>query len=122
MGWFRNVPAVELTLVTRWDDVHHVALHPELFTADVDSSPLARTLGPNVLTVDGERQKRIRATMDPSMRPKAVAGYAPGVIEPNAPLVLPFSWRPFHGLRTPALAWAATSSALRRAELKAALQ
>jgi cytochrome P450 len=79
-----HLPAVELTLVTRWDDVHHVALHPELFTADVDSSPLARTLGPNVLTVDGERQKRIRATMDPSMRPKAVAGYAPAVIEPIA--------------------------------------
>jgi len=79
-----HLPAVELTLVTRWDDVHHVALHPELFTADVDSSPLARTLGSNVLTVDGERQRRIRATMDPSMRPKAVAGYAPGVIEPIA--------------------------------------
>ena len=79
-----HLPAVELTLVTRWEDVHHVALHPELFTADVASSPLTRTLGQNVLTVDGERQKRIRATMDPAMRPRAVAAYAPQVIEPIA--------------------------------------
>jgi len=47
------VPAVGLHLVTRWDDVQHVATHPEIFTAEVDASPLVRTLGVNVLTVDG---------------------------------------------------------------------
>ena len=79
-----RVPAVELTLVTRWDDVQHVARHPELFTADVASSPLTRTLGQNMLTLDGERQKRIRSTIDPSMRPRRVQEYAPGVIMPIA--------------------------------------
>ena len=79
-----HVPAVELTLVTRWEDVHHVARHPELFTADVGSSPLTRTLGQNMLTVDGAEQRRIRATIDPAMRPRVVAGYAPAVIEPIA--------------------------------------
>jgi cytochrome P450 len=79
-----HVPAVELTLVTRWEDVHHVARHPELFTADVGSSPLTRTLGQNMLTVDGAEQRRIRATIDPAMRPRVVAGYAPSVIEPIA--------------------------------------
>jgi cytochrome P450 len=79
-----HVPAVGLTLVTRWDDVHHVALHPELFTADVGASPLTRTLGQNMLTLDGPAQKRIRATLDPPMRPKAVREYAPGVIMPLA--------------------------------------
>lgn len=79
-----HVPAVELTLVTRWEDVHHVARHPELFTADVGSSPLTRTLGQNMLTVDGGEQRRIRATIDPAMRPRVVAGYAPAVIEPIA--------------------------------------
>ena len=39
------VPAVGLHLVTRWDDVQYVATHPEIFTAEVDASPLARTLG-----------------------------------------------------------------------------
>jgi cytochrome P450 len=79
-----HVPAVGLTLVTRWDDVQHVATHPELFTADVASSPLTRTLGQNMLTLDGEAQKRIRATIDPSQRPRAVEGYAPGIIRPIA--------------------------------------
>ena len=65
-----HIPSVALTLVTRWDDVQHVARHPHLFTADVASSPLTRTLGQNMLTLDGERQKRIRATIDPSMRPR----------------------------------------------------
>ena len=52
-----HVPAVGLTLVTRWEDVQHVATHPELFTAEVDASPLTRTLGQNVLTLDGEAQR-----------------------------------------------------------------
>jgi cytochrome P450 len=79
-----RVPAVELWLVTRWDDVQHVARHPELFSADVSSSPLTRTLGQNMLTLDGERQKRIRATIDPPMRPRVVEGYAPQLITPIA--------------------------------------
>ncbi|MGZ4481121.1 MAG: cytochrome P450 [Gaiellales bacterium] len=79
-----HVPAVGLTMITRWDDVQHIATHPDLFTADVDSSPLRRTLGENVLTVDGEAQRRIRATMDPSMRPRLVDSYAPDVVLPIA--------------------------------------
>ena len=78
------VPAVGLRLVTRWDDVQHIATHPELFTAEVDASPLARTLGVNVLTLDGDAQRRIRATMDPSMRPRAVEATAPDIILPIA--------------------------------------
>jgi cytochrome P450 len=76
------VPAVGLHLVTRWGDVQHVATHPEIFTAEVDASPLVRTLGVNVLTVDGADHARMRAGMDAPMRPRAVEGYAPGVIEP----------------------------------------
>ena len=79
-----HIPAVALTLVTRWDDVQHVARHPDLFTADVASSPLTRTLGQNMLTLDGDRQRRIRATIDPSMRPRRVEQYAPDVILPIA--------------------------------------
>jgi cytochrome P450 len=78
------VPAVGLHLVTRWDDVQFVATHPEIFTAEVDASPLVRTLGVNVLTVDGADHARMRAGMDAPMRPRAVEGYAPGVIEPIA--------------------------------------
>ena len=78
------VPAVGLHLVTRWDDVQYVATHPDVFTAEVDASPLVRTLGRNVLTVDGADHARMRAGMDAPMRPRAVEGYAPDVIEPIA--------------------------------------
>jgi cytochrome P450 len=78
------VPAVGLTLVTRWDDVQFVATHPDIFTANVAASPLERTLGANVLTLDGAAHSRLRATMDTPMRPRAVAEYAPSVIEPVA--------------------------------------
>jgi cytochrome P450 len=78
------VPAVGLHLVTRWDDVQYVATHPDVFTAEVDASPLVRTLGRNVLTVDGADHARMRAGMDAPMRPRAVEGYAPEVIEPIA--------------------------------------
>ncbi len=78
------VPAIGLHLVTRWDDVQYVATHPEVFTAEVDASPLVRTLGRNVLTADGADHARMRAGMDAPMRPRAVEGYAPEVIEPIA--------------------------------------
>ena len=78
------VPAVGLHLVTRWDDVQHVATHPDVFTAEVYASPLVRTLGRNVLTVDGSDHARMRAGMDAPMRPRAVEAYAPEVIEPIA--------------------------------------
>ena len=78
------VPAVGLHLVTRWDDVQFVATHPDVFTADVDASPLTRTLGQNVLTVDGETHARMRAGMDAPMRPRPIAERAPDVIEPIA--------------------------------------
>ena len=49
------VPAVNLWLVTRADDVETVTTKPELFSARVDSSPLDRSFGgPTILTVDGE--------------------------------------------------------------------
>src|SRR5205823_9144135 len=43
------VPAVQLWLVTRWDDVRTVDLTPELFTAATDPSTLNRTMGTNML-------------------------------------------------------------------------
>ena len=76
------VESVGLWLVTRWDDVNHVVKTPDVFTAEVDASPLVRTLGVNVLTVDGADHSRMRAGMDAPMRPRAVEGYAPVVIEP----------------------------------------
>ncbi|MEZ5340516.1 MAG: hypothetical protein R2706_03440 [Acidimicrobiales bacterium] len=39
------VPALDMWLVTRWDDVAFLEDHPELFTAATSPSFLARALG-----------------------------------------------------------------------------
>ena len=55
------------------DERQDAARRPRI-TADVDSSPLTRTLGRNVLTVDGPDHARMRSGMDAPMRPRAVEG------------------------------------------------
>ncbi len=60
-----RVAALDMWLVTRWDDVAHVEEHPELFTAATEPSFLARTLGPNMLTMDPPAQTRLREIMLP---------------------------------------------------------
>jgi cytochrome P450 len=77
------VPAVGLWFVTRWDDVEYAASHPEVIDSSVTPSPLDRTMGgPSILVLDGEPQKRLRAMLDPSLRPRVVESTTPGLIEP----------------------------------------
>jgi cytochrome P450 len=77
------VPAVDLWLVTRWDDVEFSTSHPELFDSAVSPSPLDRTMGgPSILVLDGEPQKKLRAMLDPSLRPRVVEATTPELIEP----------------------------------------
>lgn len=77
------VPAVGLWFVTRWADVEFAASHPELIDSSVTPSPLDRTMGgKSILVLDGEPQKRLRAMLDPALRPRAVEAATPGLIEP----------------------------------------
>jgi cytochrome P450 len=77
-----HVPAVGLWLVTRWEDVERAAMDAVRFPAAVPGSPLDTTLGGvNVLTVDGAEQRRLRAPMEPTLRPRAVEARAPQVLE-----------------------------------------
>ena len=77
------VPAVGLWLVTRWDDVEYSTSHPELFDSAVSPSPLNRTMGgESILVVDGAPQKKLRAMLDPSLRPRVVEATTPDLIEP----------------------------------------
>ena len=72
------VPAVGLWFVTRWDDVEYAASHPELIDSSVTPSPLDRVMGgPSILVLDGPPQKKLRAMLDPSMRPRVVEATAP---------------------------------------------
>jgi cytochrome P450 len=48
------IPAVGLWFVTRYEDVEFVGTHPELFSAELDDSPVDRTFGsPTIITIDG---------------------------------------------------------------------
>lgn len=77
-----HVPAIGLWLVTRWADVERAAMDATRFPAAVPGSPLDATLGgSNVLTVDGEAQRRLRAPMEPTLRPRAVEQRAPQLVE-----------------------------------------
>jgi cytochrome P450 len=77
------VPAVGLWFVTRWGDVERAASSPELIDSAVTPSPLDRVMGgKSILVLDGEPQKKLRAMLDPSLRPRVVEATTPGLAEP----------------------------------------
>jgi cytochrome P450 len=77
------VPAVDLWLVTRWDDVRTVASDPAVFSAEMDDSPLDVAFGgPNILTMDGPGHKDIRRSLDGKYAPRTVRGYIDDLVEP----------------------------------------
>jgi cytochrome P450 len=74
------VPAVQLWLVTRYDDVRQVDLTPEIFTAETDPSTLNRTMGHNMLGSEGAAQQRVRRITEPPFRPRDVEERTHGMI------------------------------------------
>jgi cytochrome P450 len=74
------VPAVQLWLVTRYDDVRTVDLTPQVFTAETDPSTLNRTMGRNMLGSEGADQQRIRRITEAPFRPHDVEGRTQGMI------------------------------------------
>jgi len=74
------VPAVELWLVTRYGDVRHVGLTPEVFTAATEPSTLNRTMGVNMLGSEGPDQRRVRRVVEPPFRPRDVEDRTQGMI------------------------------------------
>jgi cytochrome P450 len=66
------VPAVQLWLVTRWDDVDHVARSPEVFTAATEPSLLNDVLGRCMLGTEGPEHERLRDVAEPPFRPRAL--------------------------------------------------
>ena len=75
------VPAVGLWFVTRWADVELATTNPELIDSSVTPSPLDRVMGgPSILVLDGPPQKKLRAMLDPSMRPRVVEATSPQLV------------------------------------------
>ena len=79
------IPAVGLWFVTRYQDVEFVGAHPELFSAELDDSPVDRTFGsPTIITVDGELHRELRRALDSKYRPRQVSAYIDGLVRPIA--------------------------------------
>jgi cytochrome P450 len=79
------IPAVGLWFVTRYQDVELVGAHPELFSAELDDSPVDRTFGsPTIITVDGELHRELRRALDSKYRPRQVSTYIDGLVRPIA--------------------------------------
>ncbi|MCE9622399.1 MAG: cytochrome P450 [Actinomycetia bacterium] len=79
------VPAVNLWMVTRWDDVHRVTTDEETFTAVVESSPVDRCFGqPTIITTDGQVHRELRKATDPKYRPARVNEYIDDLVRPIA--------------------------------------
>lgn len=74
------VPAVGLWLVTRHDDVKRVTNDPETFTAATEPSTLNRTMGENMLGMEGPEQRWIRAITEVPFRPRDVEERTQGMI------------------------------------------
>jgi cytochrome P450 len=74
------VPAVQLWLVTRHDDVRALDLDPATFTAATDPSTLNRTMGVNMLGSEGPHQRWVRAVVEPPFRPRDVEERTQGMI------------------------------------------
>jgi cytochrome P450 len=74
------VPAVQLWLVTRYEDVRFVGHSPEVFTAATEPSTLNRTMGVNMLGSEGPGQRRIRRVLEPPFRPRDVEERTQGMI------------------------------------------
>lgn len=68
------VDAMEMFLVTKWDDVAYVEEHPELFTAATEPSFLARALGQNMLTCDPPEATRLQGMFKPPFLSKGRSG------------------------------------------------
>jgi cytochrome P450 len=78
------VDAVDLWLVTRWDDVQHVDKTPDVFTGETEPSTLNRTFGKNLLGSEGAYHQRIRSIIYPAFRVQAIGHYPDEVITPIA--------------------------------------
>lgn len=74
------VPAVGLWLVTRHDDVRAVDLTPDRFTAATSPSTLNRTMGENMLGMEGPEQRWIRSITERPFRPREVEERTRGML------------------------------------------
>ena len=69
-----RVDALDMWLVTRWDDVAVMEATPDVFTAATEPSFLARALGQNMLTIDPPEHTRLSGIFKPPFLSKGRSG------------------------------------------------
>lgn len=70
------VSAVNLWLVTRWDDVHAIGLDHARYSANLADSTLTRTLGHHMMHADDAYHQRVRAAVEPALQPGGIRARA----------------------------------------------
>lgn len=76
------MPALDVWMVTKWDDVDGALTDPGRFPAHVADSPTDEALGGiSMMTTDGEPARRLRRPFDSTLRPRAVESSMPEVFE-----------------------------------------
>jgi cytochrome P450 len=75
------VPAVGLWLVTRYDDVTHMTLTPDVFSPDTEPSTLNRTIGKSLMRTEGSYHRAIRSLIEKPFRAGEIRRKAQGIIE-----------------------------------------
>lgn len=68
------VPALDMWLVTRWDDVAELESAPEVYSAATEPSLLRRALGENMLTLDPPACTRLQEIMIPPFQSRGRSG------------------------------------------------
>jgi cytochrome P450 len=77
------VPAANVWFITRWQDVEFVSKNAALFSAEVATSPVERSMGkPTILTCDGPVHDELRRGFDQKYKPRAVADYIDDLARP----------------------------------------
>jgi len=91
LAWLRRdhpvayAPMLDRWLVTRWADCERIAGDAAAFPAPTARPTMVATFGvPNVLTVDGDQHRALRAPFEAPFRPRAVQVYIDDLVRPVA--------------------------------------
>ncbi len=80
LKWLRSekplawLPSMQMWLATRMADVETVCTTPEVFTAETQPSFLRDVLGENMLTLEGDRARRLKKGMIPPFTSQGCSG------------------------------------------------
>jgi cytochrome P450 len=68
------VPQFDAWFITRRDDIFFVNSHPEIFSAETKPSVAANAVGCNMMTLEGEKTKRLKTAIQPPFTARGPAG------------------------------------------------